>query len=407
MSIISNLRERGLTYGMVFLVLGLFVFGIYATTVESNFSGNDIAVVRGNENLRNISNSLNVFTKEFEKTYDKNFRFYRPVQLVGHIFEHSLWQYDAQGYHIVNIIIHLFTALALYWFLQLLFGDVYLAFLASIFFLIHPIHTNAVSYITHRGSMLGAGFLIAAFIGYVKGTLGEDKGDYMMAIFCYMVALFSHEGAVIFPLLLLMYHLFLKRRMHIKEFSVITVLSLAYIFLRIAALGADFTGPYPAAVDYFSALVSGLQFLIVPLGFYRGSKDFIHAGWLDFKVVVGVALFLIMLIYMFKRRGRSLVTPFMGGLFLVGTLTYFTSCFFAPFDIGVWSYLSAMAFCTVLARCLIFLYKIKKVSVVAVIVAIAIIASYTYWSFKDVQYWRNPKRYYQMSETLSLGNVDF
>ncbi len=404
MSIIKNVKERGPTYGMVFVILGLFVFGIYATTIESRFSGNDIMVVRGNDAVRNISSSLQVFTKEFEKTYDRNFRFYRPLQLIGHVFEYSLWKYDAQGYHIVNIIIHLFTAVALYWFIKLLFGDIYLAFLASILFLIHPIHTHSVSYITYRGSLLGAGFLIAAFIGYVKGTLGEDKGDYMMGIFCYIIALFSYEGAVIFPLLLLMYHLFLKRRMHVKEFITITLFSLAYIFIRIFALGADFPGPYPAVADYFASLVSCLQFIIVPLGLYRGSQEFINSGWLDYKVLTGMALCLVMLIYMVKRRGKSYVTTFMGGLFLVGATTYFTSCFFAPFDIGVWTYLASMAFCTVLAKCLIFLYR-RKLAALSVIMAVALIASYTYLSFKDVQYWRNPKKFHQMSDSLSLDDM--
>ena len=104
------------------------------------------------------------------------------------------------GFHLVNVLLHAAVALLLYLVLRKLLEAsaqaTNIAFVAALLFAVHPIHTEAVAWITGRSELLAAGFLLAAWLLHLYE---QPVG----ALVCFALALLAKESAVVFlPLVL-------------------------------------------------------------------------------------------------------------------------------------------------------------------------------------------------------------
>jgi protein O-mannosyl-transferase len=101
----------------------------------------------------------------------------------------------ALGYHLFNILLHAAVTLLLYLLLKTLLDPLpqasTIAFVASLLFAVHPIHTEAVAYIVGRAELLAAGFVMAAWLLHQR-----DKP--VAAIACLFLALMAKESAAVF-----------------------------------------------------------------------------------------------------------------------------------------------------------------------------------------------------------------
>ncbi len=118
------------------------------------------------------------------------------------------------GYHIVNLLIHIGAGLTLY-LLVLALGRTpalraselgeslpLLALGAALLFLIHPLHTQAVTYIVQRLASLVALFYLLSIYAYVQGrlSLGSHRAAWFAACgLAAVLALFTKQNAVTLP----------------------------------------------------------------------------------------------------------------------------------------------------------------------------------------------------------------
>lgn len=176
------------------LLLAVVAFA-YGNTLLSDFTNDDIQlyVLRNPQvthpSLRALF-SPNKFTGVF-----------RPVTFATFALDWKIGQGFAPGFHVINLILHAIVTLLLYMLLRKLFQGVdqgnALALAAALLFAVHPIHTEAVASISGRAELLGAGFLIAAWLLHLK-----DRE--VPALLCFVLALLSKESAIVFlPLLIL------------------------------------------------------------------------------------------------------------------------------------------------------------------------------------------------------------
>src|SRR5437763_10601967 len=68
---------------------------------------------------------------------------YRPITLLSFALEKEFGKNSAPARHVINVLLYALTAIFLYQFLLLLFGEkrYMIAFFASILFIVHPVHT--------------------------------------------------------------------------------------------------------------------------------------------------------------------------------------------------------------------------------------------------------------------------
>jgi protein O-mannosyl-transferase len=140
---------------------------------------------------------------------------YRPVAFLSFALNWYCGSDQITGYHIVNILIHILCAGILYSFLLSLFkspallnrhqdDEKNIALLAAILWAVHPIQTQAVTYIVQRMALLATFFYLLGMFCYVRARIDTDKWRrsvlYSGCVFCMVLAVGSKENAVIFPL---------------------------------------------------------------------------------------------------------------------------------------------------------------------------------------------------------------
>ena len=93
----------------------------------------------------------------------------------------------------------------LYFFLQLLTTSRVVAAVASLIYVVHPVQTAAVAYISGRKDLLAAFFLLLGFIFYLIFRKDESRRwRQVLAYVAFLLAVLSKEVALVFPLLLLL-----------------------------------------------------------------------------------------------------------------------------------------------------------------------------------------------------------
>jgi tetratricopeptide (TPR) repeat protein len=148
----------------------------------------------------------------------------RPVVNVSFALNYALGGLDVRGYHLVNIAIHIACALLLFGIvgrtlnlpsLRDRFGtrSTDLAFAASIIWLVHPLVTDAVDYVTQRTElMLGFFYLLtlyASIRGHEQSAVGSQqpaRGRWLIvAVVSCVLGMASKESMVTAPLMIVVY----------------------------------------------------------------------------------------------------------------------------------------------------------------------------------------------------------
>lgn len=138
----------------------------------------------------------------------------RPVASLTFALNYYWGGHRVAGYHAMNIAIHVAVAFALYWFLLLAFRtprarplfegiEVPVALGATLLWAMHPVHTQAVSYIVQRMTSLASLCYLLALAAYLKGRTTEGAQRWAWwaaALGATTAALGSKEIAATLPL---------------------------------------------------------------------------------------------------------------------------------------------------------------------------------------------------------------
>lgn len=102
---------------------------------------------------------------------------------------------NVMSYHLVNIIIYICNAVLIYRMINMIASSSYfsgftqcksiemMAFFAAAFFVIHPVHTQSVTYIVQRFESLATTFYLVSIIYYIKLRTTSDGGCWRGGIY--------------------------------------------------------------------------------------------------------------------------------------------------------------------------------------------------------------------------------
>src|SRR6266545_2878493 len=127
------------------------------------------------------------------------------------------------GYHVVNVAIHVANALLVFWLVRSLVRsysmrraaaggrDTAIAVVAAVLFAVHPMQTQAVTYIVQRYASLAAGFFLLACCSYVRFRLASSARAsfawYALFLASSLAAFETKESALVLPLAILLLEL--------------------------------------------------------------------------------------------------------------------------------------------------------------------------------------------------------
>jgi hypothetical protein len=111
--------------------------------------------------------------------------------------------------------------------------------LGALAFLLHPVATESVAWISSRGDVLALTFMLAGLLLHLRsGTAGL-----LLSALCYLLALFSKESAVVLPLLLALMDWFEggaeRVRSRLGAYGLLALVAVGLVALRLAVLGGE------------------------------------------------------------------------------------------------------------------------------------------------------------------------
>ncbi|HYN41591.1 MAG TPA: tetratricopeptide repeat protein [Thermoanaerobaculia bacterium] len=122
---------------------------------------------------------------------------YYPLTHTAFWIQHRLWGDDTFGYHLVNISLHLATALLLFAILRTL--QVKGAFLASAVFALHPVHVESVAWITELKNTLAGVLFAAAVLAWLRFDTTRRKRAYVAALALFVLGLMAKTVVAVLP----------------------------------------------------------------------------------------------------------------------------------------------------------------------------------------------------------------
>jgi tetratricopeptide (TPR) repeat protein len=218
---IGRLRMTRATAALLAALAG---FAVFAPTLGYEFVWDDRATVVHNRAIRSLANAPSFFTGHAFSGASEDLRdirvieYYRPVWVLSLAVNHAVWGERPLGYHLSNVLLHALASGLTAWLVFELAGDAAAAALAGLLFAVHPVHAEAVAWVSARNELLLCVFVLLAFLSYLRmrretargaARSGAAPGPAWRAgaacVAFFAVALLSKETAVLFPALVALY----------------------------------------------------------------------------------------------------------------------------------------------------------------------------------------------------------
>ncbi|MGB9847850.1 MAG: tetratricopeptide repeat protein [Minisyncoccia bacterium] len=340
--------------------------------------------------------------------------YWRPMILVIFSLGWHLWQDNPVGYHLINIIFHISNALLLFFILRKILKKETPAFLIALVFLIHPVQTEAVSYVSGIGDPLSAFFVLLSTYFFIN-LLEKGKIKFLIvSIFCYIFSLMSKETAIITPAIMFLIGLpyikvqkiqFRKIIIYLLPFFIV---ALVYFGLRLTVLNFKNTlnlyneeNLFTKRIDirlltFFKTLPFYFNFMFMPIDLYMERQIAIPKSIFDPLVLLGIFIFAIIVFLLIKYFNKDYI-------FSLGILWFLVALFpMSNILIPVsgliyehWLYLPLIGIFLSLfwiMEKLLKQYQLEKIGVIVLIIFLIFLSIRTVIRNLD---WRDPVYFYQ------------
>lgn len=218
----------------------------YWNSFDVPFQFDDHHSIQNNPGIRNLSDLKRVFNS-FPQ---------RPVAQLTFALNYHFHELDVWGYHLVNLVIHIINSLLVFWLvmqiLQLLYDKksialdeqeiLFMAFSAGMLFAVHPVQTQAVTYIVQRMASLASLFYLLSVNLFLMGrrSLGNNRHYLLWFILSFITGLlgiFTKQIVFTLPIMILMFEwvlfndITLLFKKHKKKVIIVTLIFVGFLLL--------------------------------------------------------------------------------------------------------------------------------------------------------------------------------
>lgn len=183
LSMSSRFSQRTYLLLPVFLVAGYL---LYWPSFSHPWLMDDFPVVVNNPDIRSFANFLEDFYPG------------RPLRELTYLLDYRLFGLNPKGYHLQQIFWHGLNSFLVFLSVLKFRGPRSVAWVAALFFLMHPLQVEVVANISHRKDSLATAFCLASLIAYLQGRylFGTRRILwYVAALLLWFVAVQAKETA--------------------------------------------------------------------------------------------------------------------------------------------------------------------------------------------------------------------
>ena len=231
---------------IIFSLLAIIILGtiIYSNTFDASWHFDDHTAIVENYNIRNLKATAAAVGAS------------RWIGFTTFALNYHFGKLDVFGYHLVNIGIHLISAILVYFLVLLTLKTPYLkdssisrytaslSLASALIFVAHPIQTQAVTYIAQRFTSLAALFYLLSLVLFIKARLQNLRGAkfyspshlgcYLGSLLAAFLAMKTKEITITLPAIILLYEFFFfspSLRSFLKKLVYLTPLLLTFFII--------------------------------------------------------------------------------------------------------------------------------------------------------------------------------
>ncbi|MEO6883692.1 MAG: tetratricopeptide repeat protein [Bacteroidia bacterium] len=368
-------------------LLFLFSLVLYANTIPNNYAFDDEVAITSNtytqQGLKGIPElmSTDFFSGIYGQSLDLNGGRYRPLSLVMFAVEHHFFGNDPHPSHLINVLLYALSSVILFLLLLDFFPEKpFIALVASLLFVAHPLHTEVVANIKSRDEILSFLFLLYTLRFGLKAFKTGLKKYFFYGCFFYFLALLSKENGITFiaviPITAYFFTDETSGRKCFKKSIPFFITALFYLILRTAMVGLGakastdvLENPFVhtsflehmATVSYISGKYIWMLFFPYPLSADYSFNQIPIINFVNLKAIIPFVIVFFLMLWAIKNTKQKHLLAYC--ILFYGTTFSIVSNIF--FNIGAsmgerFLYLPSLAFCIAAAYFLNFLSK-KKV----------------------------------------------
>jgi tetratricopeptide (TPR) repeat protein len=260
----------------------LIGISIYFNSFDNHLFWDDDDVIVKNIYTQNLSYLPKYFSENLISGVGQISNYWRPLLLISFAIDFQLWGLNPISYHLVNTILHIISAFLGFFLLYKLTNKRFLlSFLPALFFLIHPLQTEAVTYVAGRADPLATVFILIALIFYISFRELKNYKYIYLSLGSFVLALMVKEQVILLPILVLLIELSFYFKKHKLKSSILKLipyfsLSFIYFILRITVLnfnellsGSNYSSLYDSSLwvrlyTFFFVIWKYFSLLFVP-----------------------------------------------------------------------------------------------------------------------------------------------
>lgn len=183
---------------------------LYANSLRNDFVFDDhhlILLNRGIQDLTQYPKALMWDVQRAPSLPSDRGAVHRPLRTALLAVQFHFFDMHPTGYRIVSILLHILNGSLVFVIFRMVFGRPWPALFAASLFLVHPIQTESVAYISGQRDVLFTTFYLAGFLSFVQYRATQQARWLAAAAMAYLFSLLSKEMAITLPVTCAVYDL--------------------------------------------------------------------------------------------------------------------------------------------------------------------------------------------------------
>lgn len=187
-------------------VVCLMAFCLYLPSLTSNFIYDDRHQIVENPQIKSWDYLPRLLASDVwsQKGDEHVGHIYRPLFSVWMLLVYTLGGLSAWFWHLSSVTLHVLATYLAYCLCRVFLKSTKGAFWGAALYAAHPIHVDAVSWVSASNELLFTIFVLAALITMAKAVSGKGRPWLLLSVSFYAAALFAKETAVavlpVFPM---------------------------------------------------------------------------------------------------------------------------------------------------------------------------------------------------------------
>jgi len=317
-------------------ILAISGIVIYSNSFQVPFLFDDLMSIMENPVIKDIKNF-------FLNASGYN---YNPRRFLGYLtfsLNYRIGGFDVTGYHVFNLAVHIISAMLLYALVRLTFRTPalrattlsptagLLALCAAVFFVVHPLQTQAVTYIVQRLTSLTALFYLLSLCLYATWRLAKEEDPpqngkalplYVLCLITIVLAMKTKEIAFTLPFMVVLYEFcFFRQRKLLPLVPILLTLAIIPLSLLnlekpVSVVLSDVTevtkvqaqvSRWVYLMTQFTVITTYIRLLFFPVNQNLDYDYPLHDTFFTVPVFLSFVFLLVLVllgVYLFFRSGR-------------------------------------------------------------------------------------------------------